>query len=241
MSSEKFTDPEEIKQDLKRNKSDSIVDLTNASVSLIPIVGGPLSILLGAVLPSISDRQNTWLISLSNDIQKLAEQNENFLENLITNENFITILMYATQIAIRNHQEEKLDALRNAVLNSTLESTIEDDVELMFINLLDSFTVNHLKILLLMESPEKYLIKIGKELPNRPGSLVRFIEYAFPELDSQEDVIKAVWNDLYNRTLLDTSDVNVSFSTNADWRYARTTELGNKFISFIKRPTNINE
>lgn len=237
MSRDKFIDSEEIKEDLKRNKTDSVVDLTNASVSLIPIVGGPLSVLLSAVLPSINDRQNKWLISLSNDIQKLNEQNENFIENIEKNENFITILMYASQIAIRNHQEEKLDALRYAVLNSALESSIEDDIELMFINLVDSFTVNHLKILMLMESPEKYLNKIRKELPNSPGSLVRFIEYAFPELVGQMDFIKAVWNDLYNRNLLDTPEVNVSFTTNADWRYPRTTDLGNKFISFINPPS----
>lgn len=58
MSGKKITDPEEIKKDLNRNIIDSGVDLTNASVSLIPILGGPLSVFLGAILPSINDRQN---------------------------------------------------------------------------------------------------------------------------------------------------------------------------------------
>ena len=63
---------------------------------------------------------------------------------------FTTVLMTASQIALRNHKEVKLDALRAAVLNAALDSKMEDELQLMFLNLVDSFTVYHLKILMLM-------------------------------------------------------------------------------------------
>ncbi|HTS57938.1 MAG TPA: hypothetical protein VMH03_10335, partial [Terriglobales bacterium] len=46
-------------------------------------------------------------------------------------------VLQATQIALRTHQEEKLEALRNAVVNSTSGQVLEDDVRAVFLNLVD--------------------------------------------------------------------------------------------------------
>lgn len=56
-------------------------------------------------------------------------------------------VLQATQIALRTHQEEKLEALRNAVVNSTSGQVLEDDVRAVFLNLVDTFTPTHLRIL----------------------------------------------------------------------------------------------
>jgi hypothetical protein len=55
--------------------------------------------------------------------------------------------MHATQAAIRNHQKEKLEALRNAVLNSAEKNALDEDIKLMFVSLIDTFTPWHLRIL----------------------------------------------------------------------------------------------
>ena len=51
------------------------------------------------------------------------------------------------QIALRSHQEEKLNALRNGVINTAKPMFPEDDIYLMFINWIDTFTPWHLRIL----------------------------------------------------------------------------------------------
>jgi hypothetical protein len=48
-------------------------------------------------------------------------------ERLATNEAFVTVTMQASQGAIRNHQQAKLEALRNAVLNSALPNPPQED------------------------------------------------------------------------------------------------------------------
>ena len=51
-------------------------------------------------------------------------------------------MTYATQIAIRNHQRKKLEALRNAVLNSALVNASEEDIQLMFLNFIEYLTTS---------------------------------------------------------------------------------------------------
>ncbi|MDH4155239.1 MAG: hypothetical protein OEV01_15775, partial [Nitrospira sp.] len=48
-------------------------------------------------------------------------------EKLAANETFVTVAMHASQMAIRNHQKEKLQAFRNAVLNSGLPNPLQED------------------------------------------------------------------------------------------------------------------
>lgn len=231
MSGGKFSDPEEVKKDLKLNKTDSVVKLTNVSISLIPIMGGPLSVLLGAILPSISDRQNKWLIQISKDIQSINKGNENFLKDLTKNEKFTTILMQASQIAIRNHQDEKLEALRNAVLNSALNISIEEDMQLLFLNFIDTFTVSHLKILLINFDPNKYIKKTG---PKGWHDLDSYIVHILPELEGERPFFRFVYEDLFRQNLL-MEDRNGGFHTNEKNFPPILTHLGRSFVSFIIR------
>lgn len=133
----------------------------------------------------------------------------------------------------KGDKEEKLEALRNAVLNSALKSSIEEDMQLMFLNLLDSFTVYHLKILMLIYNPNEYLKKTNKKPLEENADLINLIEYAIPELN--ENFYKAIWNDLYTKNLFDTSSTNL-FSTYLNWKDPRTTEFGDNFVLFIKGP-----
>jgi len=55
--------------------------------------------------------------------------------------------MHASQVAIRNHQSGKLEALRNAVLDSALSNEPEEDMQLMFLNFVDVLTLSHLRML----------------------------------------------------------------------------------------------
>jgi len=224
-------DPEEIKKDLKYNKKDLGANLTNASVSLIPILGGPLSILLGSILPSVNDRQNKWLIQIAKDIKFLTDRNENFLENLVKDENFITILMQASQIAIHNHQDEKLEALRNAVLNSALNISIEEDMQLMFLNFVNSFTNTHLKILLVIYDPHKYVKKFGSDGYH---DLDSYIAHVLPELVGHWGFYRFIYEDLFKQNLLIKNQNG--YRTDEKNFPPMLTHLGRDFLSFITQP-----
>jgi hypothetical protein len=69
-------------------------------------------------------------------------------EKLAVSEPFISAFAHATQVALRTQQQEKLEALRNAVLNVATRATeIDEDRQTAFLSLIDRFTPAHIRIL----------------------------------------------------------------------------------------------
>lgn len=85
-------------------------------------------------------------------------------EALAANEAFVTVTMHASQIAIRNHRKEKIDALRNAVFNAALLNPQHDDEQMIFIRLIDQLTPLHLAVLSLLRDPGAGWIEMELEI-----------------------------------------------------------------------------
>ncbi len=77
-------------------------------------------------------------------------------EALSKNEAFVSALAQATQSAMKTNSE-KLEALRNAVLNIALGNSPADDLQAIFLNLVDSFTTVHLQLLRLYLHPNSWI------------------------------------------------------------------------------------
>jgi hypothetical protein len=136
----------------KPSGKDRIFQVALAAVSAVPGAGGPLQILLENIFAEPLERRRVkWFKELSFIIEQIQERVDGFdLEALSSNEVFITTVMHASQIAMRNHQNEKLKALRNAVLNSGLPSPPSEDEQSIFLYLVDRLTSWHLRILSLL-------------------------------------------------------------------------------------------
>jgi hypothetical protein len=88
-------------------------------IDAFPGIGSIVAELFGYVLPQpIERRRLKWMTDVAESIYELQENSEINIESLKENQAFISIVMQTSQIAQRNHQEEKLIALRNAVLNT---------------------------------------------------------------------------------------------------------------------------
>ena len=100
-------------------------EVGRAIVSAVPAIGGPLQVLYENVFEAPLDkRKRAWLEELAGVVEELETRIDGFRpEALADNETFISIALQASQTAIRNHQREKLDALRNAVPNSALPTS----------------------------------------------------------------------------------------------------------------------
>ena len=139
----------------KPTRGDAAHTLVKAGLSAIPIVGGPAAEIFAAIIvPPLTRRRDEWLQSVANGLAELEKKVEGFkIESLAKNDVFITTVMYATQVAIRNHQAEKLEALANVVLNSALRAGIDEDTQQMFLGYIDSLTQSHLKVLSFLDDP----------------------------------------------------------------------------------------
>jgi hypothetical protein len=131
-------------QDITKIPEKSAADIPyfmgKAAVSMIPIWGAVVAEFYSAVLqPNVDDRKNIWVQNIAIAVVELRKNFEEFkAENLQRNENFLSAFMYAGEIAIRNHQREKLEALRNAVLNSVMPNAPIEDLQHMFLNFIDA-------------------------------------------------------------------------------------------------------
>jgi hypothetical protein len=113
-------------------------------LSTVPWAGGTAAELLELVLaPPLSKRRDEWMETVAKRLQDVEAN----LNSLADDPAFVTTVLQATQIALRTHQEEKLEALRYAVVNSAIGAAPEDDLRAIFLNLVDAFTPTHLRIL----------------------------------------------------------------------------------------------
>jgi hypothetical protein len=69
------------------------------------------------------------------------------LDELQSDEAFISVLVQASQVAVRNHQREKIEALRQAICNSAGDVQIEEDLQLLFVRFIDELTPSHFALL----------------------------------------------------------------------------------------------
>ena len=225
------------------NACDAIHTLTKAGISAIPVIGGPVSELFSLVVtPSLEKRLDEWRKSVAETLKVLEEKVEGFkIENLQGNEVFITVVMEASRIAIRNHQKEKLEALKNVVLNTTLPSAPEEDLQLMFLNFVDSLTSWHLRMLKLLDN-----YKARRPSSRSTGVRLEFVakskektvittQKALPELGDHQIFYDQVLKDLRIRGLLE-YDMTDQASFLDKIIYAQPTNLGKQLLAFISSP-----
>lgn len=227
-----------IELDLKNSKGDIAHTVAKAGLSMIPVLGGVAAEFFSTVIaPPISKRRDEWLIRIANGLEDIKRKLPNFdLSSLSQNEVFITTIMHATQTAIRNHHEEKLEALKNAVLNSAIKIKIDESLQLMFINYIDTLTPWHLRILTFFQNPTGWFKARGMNIPNiYMGSPAHMLESAFPDLKGNRSFYDLIIKDLYSQGLLGIDSLHTTM-TGSGTLAPRTTELGNKFITYITAP-----
>ena len=209
-------------------------------LSAIPFVGGPAVELFSALItPPLAKRRDNWIRSIAEGLEDLEKKVAGFkIDSLPGNDAFVTAVMHASQAAIRNHQQEKLEALRNAVLNVASGNAPDEDLQLMFLNFIDTLTAWHLRILRFFQDPSGYGAARGVGYPNwSTGGLSSVMEHTFSELRGQRAFYDQIVNDLYSRGLMssDASGLHTTM-TAAGMFTKRTTPMGDGFLAFVSSP-----
>ena len=221
--------------DLERpepEKRDKVHTAVKAVMALIPSIGGTAAELFSMVIaPPLEKRRNQWLDDIAERLKSLEEVVDGFrVEDLSQNETFITTMMHATQAAIRNHQQEKLEALRNAVLNAAMPKDTEDDRRLMFLNFIDELTPWHLRLLHFFDDPETWGSQHNINYPNwNSGGPDTILEFTFEELRGQGDFYDQLVRDLHYRGLMSIDSLHTIMTVQGMFT-SRTTEMAKKLF-----------
>jgi len=222
----------------KKSAGDVIYAIAKAGISAIPIAGAPAAEIFALVVaPPLERRRDEWIESIGDGLKELAQKVEGFkLEDLAKNEAFITTVTHASQAAIRNHQKEKLEALRNAILNAALPNPPEQDLQLMFLTYVDTLITWHLMILKFLDKPKEWGTKHGITYPDwSMGSVSAALEHTFPDLRGKRETYDVFIRDLYSRGLITTDSMHTTI-TGGSILASRTTAMGKQFLTFISSP-----
>ena len=210
----------------KRDAGDVIHAITRAGLGAIPYAGAAASELLNLIVtPSLEKRRNQWMEEIGKGLGALEEKMGVVLESLQENDGFIGTAIEATRIAIKTINREKREALKSAILNSALPNPPDESLQQMFLFLIDTMSVWHLKVLELCKVQVKYM-----DIPE--GDLAASMDHLGSEFSElrEKGFFMFVWNDLSSKSLIATERSDNGVITH------RTTEIGNLFLDFIKNP-----
>lgn len=214
-----------------------------ALVSLIPFAGGPAAEVLGAIIaPRIEHRTTEWLEGIAKGLDELSKRVAKLTpERLSQDEAFTTAFLHASQIALRTHQEEKRQALQNAVLNVAIGDAPDDSLQLMFLDALDTLTPWHLNLLKCVANPTEWAAQ--REYPVYDTKLDAAVIFGAVYRDKMpaENFHLQLLEDLYSRGLAANKMNPRGPLTPHDEEDALPfiTDMGRKFLAFIATPKPI--
>jgi hypothetical protein len=222
-----------------KTATDIAREVGRAIVSAIPAAGGPLQIAFENIFTSpIEKRKEAWLNQLADVINEVQKRvSEITPERLAENDAFVTVVMQASQVAIRNHQQEKLEALRNAVLNAALPNPPHEDEQMIFLRLIDQLTPWHLRILSVLNHPIKWMERNNIHNPGwGVGGASTVLEHCLPDLQGQRETYDQIVLDLQGQGMLGQGQFLHVMMTGGGMVASRTTDRGRRFIKFISEP-----
>jgi hypothetical protein len=212
----------------KPTKGDAVHAIAKAGLSAIPVVGGPaVELFQHLVQPPLERRRAAWMATVGEKLQELDSRGID-IEELGSKEEFISAVMHASQIALRTHQEEKREALCNAVFNVAAGQSPGEALEQMFFEWIDSLSVLHIQILKLFQNPKP---PPGMSM----GGLGSVLEYNMQHLRGHRHIYDQIWKDLNARGLVNTDSLHVTMSGQG-LASKRTSEIGDAFLRFISEP-----
>ena len=210
---------------MDKEMAKDVVEVTlKTALSAIPVGGALITAVYDVVKGNaLARRQKEWQNLLEERLSKLEE----ILGIIGNNDLFITALIKTTEMAMKTANEDKRKCLANAVINS-VRMNLEEEKMMVFLNLLDKYTISHIKIIHFFFKPTKFdgvsSNSYGMGSPKDPLFSV------YPELNNL--LFDKIYNDLYVDGMVSTQNLNITMTGNG-MVDKRTTELGDEFLEFI--------
>jgi hypothetical protein len=211
-----------------------------AALSAVPAIGSPAAELFAAIIaPPLARRRDAWLQSLAEGLDALRDKVAEFRpESLAGNEAFVSATMQASRAALQTHHQEKLDALRNALLNIAIGRAPDEDQQAIFLGYIETLSTWHIRILKFFEAPLRIAQQRGARTDYSIGaSPAQPLQEVFPELRGRREFYEQIVRDLHARGLMSVGEKALHTTMSASGVFAkRTTDLADRFLAFIASP-----
>ncbi|MEH7469970.1 hypothetical protein V7195_25955, partial [Priestia megaterium] len=168
--------------------------LLKGGLGSIPLAGGVASEVFGVIFSDPATKRRDRAMS---DIVKkisLLEAEGFRVEELIENEEFVSVVIKAYNIVMQTHQEDKITALMNTIYN-TPRLSIGENEKIIFLNYINDFTEWHLRILIYFNDPEGFYGNDNRPIYDRSPHISTLITDAFPELQGKREFYAQITRD----------------------------------------------
>lgn len=226
----------------KLSRSDLAYTAAKGALSMVPLAGTALAEVFALVIAApLARRRDEWMEEVAERLVALEGKVAGFkLEDLSTNDAFVSTVFQATAAAVKTHHPDKREALQNAVLNTAVGIRIDSTLQEIFVQLVDRLTPWHLRVLAFFNDPGAAMGRSGRAPQGfsqewSSGAPAHLLEAVYPELGGQREFYDLVVRDLFASGLMNTESVHTTMTGNGMVQ-RRTTELGSQFLAYISRP-----
>lgn len=210
-------------------ESDTLQVLARAGLAIIPGFGGAITEVLSLVLaPAVERRRDEWFKELAKAVDQLEAKIEGFkVEDLAKNDAFVSATIQASLIAFRTHQQEKRKMLRNALVNIGLGRCPDEDIQHIYLQLIDEFTPSHVKILDFLWKGVSQVAAANERLLRQGNTYQEVLDQFRPEFRGKGELVQQVLTDLNRRGLSTLQGANLVFPQQV------ITNQGIAFLQFV--------
>ncbi len=220
--------PEATDRDIAYNAAEKLIEQ-------IPVVGTIITIVASQFLgPSLAKRQIEWWKEMADAFEAEERKNEAFrTEHAFESESFITAVVQASRIAVSTHQHEKRILLRNALMNIATGRAPGEDMQHIYLRLIDEFTPSHVAILGFLWRAAPRLAKAhGGTLPANL-SFQQVLDELEPQYQREHQLVEQILQDLLSRGLATLAKMNASYPQQV------MTNSGIAFLRFVMTPEDL--
>lgn len=234
-------------QTSKEKRYSSIKDSIEVISSLFP--GGQLFVKTFERIfkDPYKKRKLEWFDSIKQKLEKIElgiSENKNNIDTIIEKrqldkEELLSTILQTTDIALKNHNEVKLEALRNIFVNSFIID-LDTNKKTTFISLIDEFNEYHIKMLHFLSQDDPWA-KYRNYNTRTRHVLLEIFELEFPVYKTNHYFLRKIITDLVKNELI---NHNLQFYDTIPWERklsdpikesdtALLTKFGQEFISYI--------
>lgn len=219
-----------------RKRDDAAHDIAVAGSGAVPFVGGLIGELIDSVWKSsLERRQLDWHQDVNTCLEGLVGKVDG-LEERLKREGFLSLYLEASVAALRTHEEDTREQLRNAVANAAL-GVEPEDWQFIFVSILSELRPAHVQLLTYLDEPTVFLDEaVIKQTERSPMTNVKHVaKEVFT--DWGNEYFDEVARQLSNLGLIQ----NLGGSMSGRGVLARrTTDLGHRFLRFVADPDLAN-
>lgn len=127
--------------------SELVTALVKGTVGAIPWVGTLIAEVGSVYFNPLEKRKREWAGEVTQAIEEIRSRFGLLPEELQKDEKFVSFLYHATISGLKNHQQQKIEALRAAIVSSANPSGAAEDITFQYLRYIDDLTVTHTLIL----------------------------------------------------------------------------------------------